>query len=117
MRTSFLHWRSKPLSRLRFLIASFVSSPCLRAFVFPIGAPDPTAPPCMRQRFLPCTAGDLQGAPERVLAHSVGWPAWGRNCEGDWSFFGLAYHGSWALHGFTHQGDCWRHGFGECWPG
>ena len=32
------------------------------------GAPDPGAPPCMRQRLLPLTAGDMQGLPERVLA-------------------------------------------------
>jgi len=31
-------------------------------------APLPAAPPCMRQRFLPWTAGDRQGRPERVLA-------------------------------------------------
>ena len=30
--------------------------------------PDPAAPPCMRQRFLPLTAGDMQGLPERVFA-------------------------------------------------
>jgi len=32
------------------------------------GAPDPCAPPCMRQRLLPCTAGERQAPPERVLA-------------------------------------------------
>lgn len=45
-----------------------VKSPCLSAFLLPNGAPDPGAPPCMRQRFLPLTAGDLQGPPARVLA-------------------------------------------------
>ena len=34
----------------------------------PRGAPDPGAPPCIRQRRLPLTAGDLHGLPERVLA-------------------------------------------------
>ena len=49
-------------------MASRVNSPCLRAFLLPLGAPDPGAPPCMRHRFLPWTAGDLHGLPERVLA-------------------------------------------------
>jgi hypothetical protein len=35
-------------------------------------APDPGAPPCMRQRFFPSTAGDLHGLPERVLAPQRG---------------------------------------------
>jgi hypothetical protein len=53
---------------LRSAIASLVNSPCLRAFWFAVGAPDPCAPPCMRQRFLPHTAGERQASPERVLA-------------------------------------------------
>jgi hypothetical protein len=40
----------------------------LTALLLPSGAPDPGAPPCMRQRFLPPTAGDLQGRPMRVVA-------------------------------------------------
>jgi hypothetical protein len=36
----------------------------------PSGAPDPNAPPCMRQRFLPWTDGDLQGLPGGVAAFS-----------------------------------------------
>jgi hypothetical protein len=52
----------------RSSIASRVNSPLFNAFWFPIGAPDPGAPPCMRQRFLPLTAGDMQGFPERVFA-------------------------------------------------
>jgi hypothetical protein len=32
------------------------------------GAPDPGEPPCMRQRLLPWTDGDLQGRPDLVLA-------------------------------------------------
>jgi hypothetical protein len=35
-------------------------------------APEPNAPPCMRQRLLPWTEGDLQGLPERVLAPQRG---------------------------------------------
>ena len=52
----------------RSAIASRVKRPCLSAFLLPRGAPDPNAPPCMRQRFLPRTDGDLHGLPERVLA-------------------------------------------------
>jgi hypothetical protein len=37
-----------------------------------LGAPEPGAPPCMRQRFFPLTAGDLQGLPDRVLAPQRG---------------------------------------------
>jgi len=40
----------------------------LSAFWFPLGAPEPAAPPCIRQRFFPRTAGEEQGLPERVLA-------------------------------------------------
>ena len=53
---------------LRWAIASLVNRPCLRAFRFVLGAPDPGAPPCMRQRLLPCTAGERHEQPERVLA-------------------------------------------------
>lgn len=42
------------------------------AFLLPRGAPDPGAPPCIRQRRLPLTAGDLHGLPERVLAPQRG---------------------------------------------
>ena len=52
----------------RSAIASLVNRPCLRAFWFALGAPEPRPPPCMRQRFLPCTAGELHAPPERVLA-------------------------------------------------
>jgi hypothetical protein len=58
--------------RLRSAIASLVNRPCLRAFWFDIGAPDPCAPPCMRQRFLPCTAGERHAPAERVLAPQRG---------------------------------------------
>ena len=62
--------RARTSSRMcaRSAIASQVKRPCLSAFLLPRGAPDPNAPPCMRQRFLPRTDGDLQGLPERVLA-------------------------------------------------
>lgn len=52
----------------RSAIASSAKNPCLRAFSFPRGAPAPSAPPCMRQRALPCTAGAPQGLPLRVRA-------------------------------------------------
>jgi len=55
-------------TRLRSAIASPVNRPCLRAFRFPFGAPDPGAPPCMRQRFLPRTAGSRHAPPQRVPA-------------------------------------------------
>src|SRR3954469_630418 len=57
---------------LRSVIASPVNRPCLRAFWFAFGAPDPCALPCMRQRFLPCTAGERHAPPERVLAPQRG---------------------------------------------
>jgi hypothetical protein len=44
----------------------------LRAFWFCFGAPEPDAPPCIRQRFLPDTASDRQGPPKRVLAPQRG---------------------------------------------
>jgi hypothetical protein len=53
---------------LRSAIASRVKRPCLSAFLLPCGAPNPRAPPCIRQRLLPRTDGDLQELPERVLA-------------------------------------------------
>jgi len=56
----------------RSAIASLVNRPCLRAFWFALGAPDPCAPPCMRQRFLPCTAGERHAPAQRVLAPQRG---------------------------------------------
>jgi len=58
--------------RLRSATASLVKRPCLRAFWFALGAPDPGAPPCMRQRFLPRTAGERHAPPQRVLAPQRG---------------------------------------------
>jgi hypothetical protein len=53
-------------------MALLVYRPCFRAFVLPGGAPDPGAPPCMRQRLFPLTAGDMQGLPDRVVAPQRG---------------------------------------------
>ena len=52
----------------RSAIASLVNRPCVRAFRFALGAPDPGAPPCMRQRFLPRIAGERHAPPQRTLA-------------------------------------------------
>ena len=52
--------------------ASRVYCPCFKAFLLPRGAPEPGAPPCIRHRLFPFTAGDLQGSPERVLAPQRG---------------------------------------------
>jgi hypothetical protein len=41
---------------------------CLRAFWFALGAPDPCAPPCMRQRVLPLTTGERHAPSQWVLA-------------------------------------------------
>ena len=49
-------------------MASWVKPPCFRALLLPRGAPDPGAPPYMRHRFFPLTAGDMQALPERVFA-------------------------------------------------
>ena len=54
------------------LIVSLVNSPCFRAFRFPLGAPVLSAPPCMRQRALPCAAGARQPSPSRVRAPQRG---------------------------------------------
>jgi hypothetical protein len=59
---------SSDRSSRRSAKASRVNRPCLRAFWLPRGAPDRAAPPCIRQRLLPLTAGDMQALPERVLA-------------------------------------------------
>jgi len=67
-RRNFREPRNNARKCFRSSIASFVKKPCLSAFLFSLGAPDPGAPPCIRQRFLPCTAGDLQEPPFRVLA-------------------------------------------------
>ena len=47
---------------------SAVYMPAFRALSFPLGAPEPFAPPCMRQRRRPDTAGERHAPPARVLA-------------------------------------------------
>jgi hypothetical protein len=47
---------------------SAVYMPAFRALPFPLGAPEPRAPPCMRQRRRPDTAGERHAPPARVLA-------------------------------------------------
>lgn len=65
---------------LRSAIASPVNRPCLRAFRLALGAPDPGAPPCMRQRVLPCTAGARHARAVRVLAPQRGLASIGPVC-------------------------------------
>src|SRR5262245_40807436 len=55
-------------SSARSASASLVKPPCLSAFLFPLGAPESLAPPCMRHRLFPPTAGALHGVPRRVRA-------------------------------------------------
>lgn len=57
---------------------SDVYSPLLKALLFFIGAPEPLAPPCMRQRLRPDTAGDWQSVPARVRAPHLGLSIMGR---------------------------------------
>ena len=61
---SRMNWRNWRRSSM----ASRVYIPCFNAFLLPLGAPLPGAPPCMRQRFLPVTAGERHGFPLRVFA-------------------------------------------------
>src|SRR6476469_1048840 len=70
--SSFRDSRTRSFNFWRSAIASRVYFPCFRALRLPRGAPDPGAPPCIRQRFLPWTAGDPHGFPERVLAPQRG---------------------------------------------
>ena len=57
---------------LRSAVASPANRPCLRAFWFPLGAPESNAPPCMRQRCLLRTTGEWHDPPERVFAPQRG---------------------------------------------
>ena len=78
------------LSRARRSIAFAVKTPCLTAFLFPKGAPDPLAPPCIRQRKRPETAGARQGVPRRVFALHRGLRSMGpklRGCMGARDYF------------------------------
>jgi hypothetical protein len=63
---------NKALIGLRSAIACPVNRPCWRAFWFPLRALDPGAPPCMRQRLLPRTAGERHDPPERIFAPQRG---------------------------------------------
>jgi len=47
-------------------------SPCRQALRLPGTAPDPAAPPCIRQRRFPRTRGPRQGVPARVRAPQRG---------------------------------------------
>src|ERR1700722_13371821 len=69
--------RSKFRNCWRSAKASLVYRPCLSAFLLPGRAPEPAAPPCIRQRFFPRTAGDIHGFPKRVLAPQRGLPSIG----------------------------------------
>jgi len=60
--------RISRLSSHRSSIACFVYRPVLSAFLLPFGAPLPGAPPCMRQRRFPATAGERHDFPLRVFA-------------------------------------------------
>lgn len=70
--SSWRDWRNNACTRRRLTFASRVKRPCLRAFLFPSGAPDPGAPPCIRQRRFPLTAGDRQNPPRRFRAPQRG---------------------------------------------
>jgi hypothetical protein len=50
------NWRerfNRALTAWRCLIIVRVWSPVVSALQFPLGAPEPAAPPCIRHRFLP----------------------------------------------------------------
>src|ERR1700730_7208352 len=56
-------------SQRRVAAISFVYRPCRKLpFRAPLGAPLPSAPPCIRHLRRPVTGADLQGAPDLVLA-------------------------------------------------
>ena len=58
--TQFSALRRRPAA-LRRLTASSVQPPCFQApLAAPFGAPEPTAPPCIRHTRFPLTAGDRQ---------------------------------------------------------
>jgi hypothetical protein len=59
--SSFSDCRSNAWNCFRSAIACLVNTPCLNAFLLFVGAPEPGAHPCIRQRLLPDTAGDRQG--------------------------------------------------------
>jgi hypothetical protein len=53
-------------------------TPCFSAFLLPRGAPDPGAPPCIRQRFLPLPPQTRRACPTAFWPHSAGSTASGR---------------------------------------
>jgi hypothetical protein len=65
---SRMSWRTRRSSAR----AARVYRPCFSAFLLPRGAPEPGAPPCIRHRAFPLTAGAMHGLPERVLAPQRG---------------------------------------------
>ena len=70
--TNLRDCRNSSEVRRRSAFLSRVNRPCLSAFLFPSGAPDPGAPPCIRQRRFPLTAGDRQNPPRRFRAPQRG---------------------------------------------
>ena len=60
--------RASVLASRRSTSDSAERPPCLKAFRLPGDAPLPAAPPCIRHRRLPRTAGDRHGLPDRVRA-------------------------------------------------
>ncbi len=60
--------RASVLASRRNATASAERPPCFQAFRLPGAAPLPVAPPCIRHRRLPRTAGDRHGLPPRVRA-------------------------------------------------
>ena len=59
-------------------------SPCRQALRLPGTAPDPSAPPCIRQRRRPRTRGPRQGVPARVRAPQRGAVAKGAGSGMGW---------------------------------
>jgi hypothetical protein len=66
-----LRWSAGNADRTRTFAKELVDLrpwPSFSALLLPGGAPEPGAPPCIRQRLFPRTPGDRQALPERVLA-------------------------------------------------
>ena len=75
--------RSKPRTCRRSATASSVSAPCFHMpLASPFGAPDPLPPPCIRQTFLPFTAGEPHDLPCRVRAWQRGAVCIAHRCVG-----------------------------------
>jgi hypothetical protein len=82
---------------------SRVCRPCFRAFLLPGGAPDPKAPPCIRHRLFPLTAGDMQALPDLVLAPQRGLDNIKRVLR-EWLLVIVFSGGEAVLRGPVHQG-------------